>query len=224
MTAIEGSPRGKIVAVCRGVARDFPASETASTPAWRSAIAKSSTDEVVRVFSRGLDGDEQADRRHHGGPDQALLMYSADHYAGWRAEFDLSEFPHGAFGENLTILGLTEEAVCIGDVFRVGNATARVTMPRFPCWKLARRWNVGSLTERARETGRVGWYLGVVEEGEVHSGEELILLERPHEQWSVARVHALMHHDLSDQESARELSVLDALSETWRSIFAERVS
>ena len=94
-----------------------------------------------------------------------MLAYSADHYPKWRDELRMPDMPFGAFGENLTIAGLSEESVCIGDIFRIGEVTFEVSQPRQPCWKLARRWRMHELTGLVVRNGRSGWYLRVLEEG-----------------------------------------------------------
>ena len=106
---------------------------------WTSAIVKSPVTGSIRLGSTGLDGDEQADRSVHGGPDKAVLAYSADHYPAWRQELGIEPFEFGAFGENFTVAGLTESTVCVGDDYVIGDARVQVSQQRQPCWKLARR-------------------------------------------------------------------------------------
>lgn len=111
---------------------------------WSTGIFKSLVAAPVRLGATQLEGDGQADLTVHGGPDKAVCVYSADHYAFWRSALgeyiEGAEFPFGAFGENLTLEGVTEDDVCIGDVWAVGDeagAMVQVSQPRQPCWKLA---------------------------------------------------------------------------------------
>jgi MOSC domain-containing protein YiiM len=131
----------------------------------------------VRVLVRGLEGDEQA-WRHHGGPEMAVLAYSADHYPLWRAELSWPELPKGGFAENLTVEGASEAVVCIGDVWRVGTAVLQVASPRTSCRKMSKFWNRPGLAKAAEVSGRVGWYLRVLREGSLRAGDRVTLAER----------------------------------------------
>ncbi|HEY8491124.1 MAG TPA: MOSC domain-containing protein [Dehalococcoidia bacterium] len=185
---------------------------------WSSAIFKESVAGPVRLGRTNLEGDRQADGKNHGGPDKAVLLYAAAHYPAWREELGLPSFPYGAFGENFTVAGLTEETVCIGDVYAVGQAVVQVSQPRQPCWKLAYRWRIKDLTARVERTGRTGWYARVLREGRVQAGDALTLLERPHPGWTVARATAVMRRRREEPETALALGSLPALAEAWRSV------
>ena len=191
---------------------------------WVSGIWKMPVAGRLRLDRINLDGDRQADLKNHGGPDKAVCCYAAEHYSGWRDALGLaaSEFPYGAFGENWTLTGLSEEAVCIGDVYQVGTARVQVSQPRMPCWKLGRRWERPSLPLAVQETGRTGYYLRVLEPGEVGAGDALTLTERPLPEWPVARVNRAMYVDKADAELADELGRLSLLAEAWRRPFRRR--
>lgn len=126
----------------------------------------------------GLDGDRPADRRFHGGPDQAALCYAAAHYAVWREELGIADIGPGGFGENLTIADQDEQSVCVGDVYQVGEALVEVSKPRVPCYKISYFWRRPDLLERVQQTGRHGWYVRVLQEGRVEAGDELIRVDR----------------------------------------------
>lgn len=145
---------------------------------WRSAIFKEAVIGPVWLGKTNLAGDKQADLRFHGGPDKAVLAYSADHYPLWRAELRIAELPYGGFGENFTIQGLSEATVRLGDVYAIDEARVQVSQPRTPCFKLQRRWNREDMLRRVLLTGRAGWYLRVLSEGYVDTGQEVLLLER----------------------------------------------
>lgn len=182
---------------------------------WTTGFFKEPVSGEVFVTRTNLIGDGQADLHFHGGPDKAVLAYSADHYASWRTELQRT-LPPGAFGENLTIVGLCEERVCIGDHWRIGEALFEISQPRRPCWKLARRWRVKDLTARVIENGRSGWYFRVLEEGRIEAGQEVELVSRPHPEWAVARANHLLHHDKQNRIAAAELAAVPELSSTWR--------
>jgi MOSC domain-containing protein YiiM len=154
---------------------------------WHSAFFKEPVAGPVMLRSTNLEGDRQADPRVHGGPEMAVLAYSADHYPDWRAELGIPEMGPGGFAENFTISGQDELTVCIGDVYRVCAATVQISQPRGPCYKISYRWKRPDLLKRCESNGRHGWYLRVLEEGLVEAGQPIELLERPNPGWSVRR-------------------------------------
>lgn len=192
---------------------------------WTTGFFKEAVAGSVRLRATNLDGDGQADLRHHGGPDKAVLAYSAEHYAQWRQTLNVPTLPFGAFGENFTLRSLTEADVCIGDSWQVGDeVVVQVSQPRQPCWKLARRWRTQSLAQQVQETGRTGWYFRVLQEGRVQAGMELVLLKRPHPTWTVARANRVMHTDKSDIPSALAMAAIPLLSDNWRATLTRRAN
>ena len=187
---------------------------------WSSAIFKEPVSGRRFATALGLDGDEQANTVDHGGPDKALLAYSDENRATW-ADL-LGEVPPGGFGENLTISGLDETTVCIGDRFRIGDALVECSQPRQPCWKLDNRWRQRDLSTRVVETGRSGWYLRVLEPGEIGAGDDVELTEHPNPEWSVARAARIMHRLERDARVAAQLAALPELSATWRETLLAR--
>jgi MOSC domain-containing protein YiiM len=154
---------------------------------WTSAFRKDSVSGPVPVRRLGLDGDGQHDRRHHGGEQMAALAYSADHYPHWREELEWPSLPLGGFGENLSVSGATEETACIGDIWRAGTALLQISSPRMPCGNISRYWERPKLLRLVERSGRIGWYLRVLEEGTVEAGQEIALVDRPHPESTVAR-------------------------------------
>jgi MOSC domain-containing protein YiiM len=195
-----------------------------NTQTWMTAFFKQTVSGPLQVTTYGVVGDRQADVVNHGGSDKAVLAYSADHYAYWRAHLNLPEMPHGGFGENLTIAGLDETSVCIGDTWQAGPVVFQVTQPRQPCWKMSRRWQIADLAKQVIANGKSGWYLRVLAEGEVAAGTALELIERPHPAWTVARGSELFHHRKDDATGARELASLPELSAAWRDSLHVRLS
>lgn len=191
---------------------------------WTSAIGKSSLPGRVELGTTHLAGDGQADLKHHGGADKAVCCYPAAHYPGWRAllECDKAAFAPGAFGENFTVDGQTENDVCIGDVYEVGGAVVQVSQPRMPCWKMGRRWSREALPGEMIARGQTGWYLRVLQTGEVGAGDFFALRERPLPQWTVARINDAMYVHKADADLAYELGCLPLLAEAWRSPFRRR--
>jgi MOSC domain-containing protein YiiM len=186
---------------------------------WRSAIAKAESLAPVLVGPDGIEGDQVADRRHHGGPQQALLAYAALHYDSWRAEG--VELPFGSFGENLLVEGTTDQAVCIGDIWQAGGLRLQVSQPRQPCATLARYLASDSMVARIWDTGRGGWYLRVLGTGLVAPGP-LELVHRPHPGWTVARVLRAFDEAARKPEEARGAAALEHLSPEWRAKLAAK--
>jgi MOSC domain-containing protein YiiM len=191
---------------------------------WTTGFFKSPIAGPVFVGRTNIAGDAQADRENHGGVDKAVLAYAASHYDLWRTELAKDDLGFGGFGENLTIAGLTEDNVCIGDIWSLGEAQIQISQPRQPCWKLARRWRITDLTAQVIANGRTGWYLRVLQEGWIDAGQPLTLVERPHADWTVARANEVMHHRKSDAALACELAALPELSAAWQAALRKRIA
>lgn len=196
----------------------------------RSAIVKAPVDRPVTIGPLGLSGDEQADRRHHGGPEKALHHYPRDHYPAWvawmpdaAAASGAFERP-GAFGENLSTHGLTEANVCVGDVFEAGTALLQVSQGRQPCWKLDLRHGRKGVARRMQETKATGWYYRVLRCGELAPGAALTLVDRPEPAWPLARVLAALFDRASGPEEWAGAAQLALLAPGWRDTFAARLA
>jgi MOSC domain-containing protein YiiM len=190
---------------------------------WTTAFFKTPVSGAVHVSRMGVAGDRQADLQNHGGVDKAVLAYSADHYAYWPQHLGLPEMPLGGFGENLSIAGLDESGVCIGDQWQAGEVTFEVTQPRQPCWKMSRRWRIPDLAAQVVANGKCGWYLRVLAEGQIAAGREFELVSRPHPAWTVFRASRVMHHEKRDRAAASELAELPQLSAAWKESLLRRV-
>ncbi len=142
----------------------------------RTGIFKTPVEQRVTVRRLGLEGDEQADLEAHGGPLKAMYAYPSEHYAVWRDELPGTPLPWGAFGENLTVAGLSEDAVRVGDRFRIGTSVLAATKPRFPCYKLGIKFGREDLVDRFLASGRTGFYLRVLEEGELGARDRIEVL------------------------------------------------
>ena len=194
-----------------------------SKKTWTTGFIKQPVDRSVWLGSLNLTGDGQADLVHHGGANKAVCVYSAEHYPFWHRELNRVDMQHGAFGENLTIAGLTEKDVCIGDIWAIGEALVQVSQPRHPCWKLARRWNIKDLALRVQQTGRTGWYFRVLREGLIASGMPITLAERPFAVWTVDRANHIMHHDKENFAEAACLAAIPLLSSNWQESLLRRI-
>lgn len=183
---------------------------------WQSAIAKTAVAGTVQVSQTGLAGDEQADTQSHGGIDKAVLAYASAHYDFWRDELPEKAWRHGGFGENLTITGLDETTVCLGDLYRIGEVELEVSQPRQPCWKLCRIWEQPDLAQRVVKNGRSGWYLRVRTPGVITAPIPVELIDRPLPEWPIDRANRLMYGQDPDQAAAEQLANLPQVSLAWR--------
>jgi MOSC domain-containing protein YiiM len=183
--------------------------------AYLSAIDKGPVTGRVRLTTTGLAGDAVADRRAHGGPEQAMLAYAIEHYARWSTE-GLPNLGPGAFGENLTISGTDEDHVAVGDRWSIGEVVVEVSKPRTPCNRLAWRHGDPGLIRRVHDTGRSGWYLRVLQAGWIEAGAAIARVAHPHPAWTVRRVAQVMANRFSLREDAAELARLPELAADWR--------
>jgi MOSC domain-containing protein YiiM len=215
MSTNETSPlaeRGIVRGVFAGPIRELcsPRAPDLEATRWRSAILKSRQTAPVTIGTLGLEGDEQKEKKHHGGPTKAVLIYGAAHYSMWdsvmrahaaanatalratSAEFDASRWDFGAFGENLCIDGLVERSVCLGDLWQIGTARLRITEPRGPCGTLTHRWMRPALLAQVKSTAAAGWYNAVEASGVVSAGDDVVLIERVQDQWTLADVFEIL--------------------------------
>lgn len=195
-----------------------------------SAIAKTPRRGLLHLRFDGLEGDAQADLKHHGGTEKALHHYAFEHYSLWRAELgaELGAPPAclgapGAFGENLSTAGMDETNVCIGDLYRLGGALIEVSQARQPCFKLNLRFAVPDMARRVQNTGRTGWYYRVREEGMIGAGDEFHLVERPHPAWTLARALETLYVRVLDRDALAGMAALPQLAESWRRLAIRRL-
>jgi MOSC domain-containing protein YiiM len=190
-----------------------------------TGIFKEPVEGRVRLRPYNLEGDAQADLSVHGGPEKAVYAYPSEHYPFWRRELEMDHLPWGSFGENLTTEGWWEDQVHVGDRFRIGGAELVVTQPRMPCFKLALRFDRDGVVERFLESERPGFYLAILQEGEIGAGDAM---ERVHEDErrvtvvDVLRLY-LERKDGSDPELLRRAASVEALAEGWRQHFRKRL-
>ena len=188
-----------------------------------TAIFKSPVKGPVAVGKLDLEGDEQADLTVHGGLDKAVYAYPQEHYAYWRSQLPDYSFGPGNFGENLTLAGLLEEAIHIGDQLQIGTALFTVTQPRSPCYKLGVRFNRDDMTKRFYESRRFGFYLRVLREGTLQAGAAVTIVERDPNAVSVADLVRLFTGDSHDPSLLERALKVSALSQGWRKWVQERL-
>ena len=188
-----------------------------------TGIFKDPVKSPVMLRRLNLDGDGQADLTVHGGVTKAVYAYPSEHYAFWRAELPTMDLPFGMFGENLTTEGLLEDAVYIGDRFRVGETELMVTEPRMPCYKLGIKFGRADIINRFLASRRSGFYFAVTREGMVSARNALELIAREQQDISVADITRLYAFEKDDLETLRRAVKLKALSESWRGYFQKQI-
>ncbi|QCU78207.1 MOSC domain-containing protein [Citricoccus sp. SGAir0253] len=214
----DDAPAGTVVAVRAGpVRRQHWCGREVATAAVKHLLAG-----PVPLGVLGLPGDEQGDRRHHGGPDKALLAYAREDYAAWWTEG--REIPEGGFSENLTVTGWPGARVHAGDVFAIGEALVQVTQPRRPCRTLSDRWGMPDLVAEVQRTGRAGYYLRVLREGRIGAGDAMALVDRPGGSVSVAEIHRVMNVDRGDRVGIARVLASPELPAPWRAQLRRRLA
>ncbi|WP_437420682.1 MOSC domain-containing protein [Stutzerimonas chloritidismutans] len=189
-----------------------------------SAMDKQRADETVWLDREGLHGDRVADRRFHGGPDRSLCHYPAEHYRHWQRIYPgLQRLAPGAFGENLATFGLSEEQVCIGDRYRLGDAVIELSQPRSPCANLDRRHAARGLARQLAHSGRTGWLYRTLEPGWVAPGATLQLIDRPWPDATVRRVWRIYLDESAAHDALDWLQALPALATEYRTRLRARL-
>ena len=176
---------------------------------------------ILRTLN--LDGDRQADLSVHGGPTKAVYVYPSEHYEFWRQELPEMTLPWGMFGENFTTEGLFETEVNIGDKFQVGSALLMVTEPRMPCYKLGIKFGRSDIIRRFLVSERTGFYLAVLQEGEVGVGDQIEMVERGKEAVRVNDVTRLFSRDKHNAALLRRAIETEALPESWKEHFRQQL-
>jgi MOSC domain-containing protein YiiM len=205
--------RGRVVSVNVGSIREF---EYNGRPA-RSAIWKSPVTGRVAVRGVNLDGDDQADRKAHGGPDKAVYAYAVEDLRWWEQALGRS-LQYAEFGENLTTEGIDVNGALVGEQWKIGSTLLEVSEPRVPCWRLGVRMEDKQFPRRFTEALRPGAYLRILAEGDVGAGDEIRVVERPDHDLTVRDVLRIYARD---RREAERLLAVPRMSESWRE-WAER--
>ena len=177
----------------------------------------------VRVEMLNLAGDRQSDLTVHGGPEKAVYVYPSEHYAFWRDDLPGIDLPWGSFGENLTVEGLAEDGVRIGDAIAIGSAAFVVTQPRMPCFKLGIRFGRMDMVKRFLKSGRSGFYLSVSQEGDLGAGDAITLTPSQAPAITVAEFVSIYATNGRDQDLLRRATLVPAIPEGWRDYLHERL-
>ena len=188
-----------------------------------TGIFREPIQERVMMRTLNLDGDQQADLTVHGGVSKAVYAYPSEHYNYWRSELPGMDLSWGMFGENFTTEGFLEDAVYIGDRFRISETEVMVTEPRMPCYKLGIKFGRADIVKRFLASRRTGFYFAVMREGMVGAGDDVELIEREQQEISVADVTRLYAFDKDDVKSLRRAIQVEALPESWKGYFQHQL-
>ena len=188
-----------------------------------TGIFKEPVNAPVMMRTLNLEGDRQADLTVHGGITKAVYAYPSEHYGYWRTELPGADLPWGMFGENFTTEGLREEAIYIGDRFRIGETEVRVTEPRMPCYKLGIKFGRPDIVKRFLTSRRTGFYFAVVREGMVGTSDAIKLIGQEQQDISVADITRLYAFEKDDLKSLRRAIEVEALPENWRGYFQHQL-
>lgn len=188
-----------------------------------TSILKEPVSGQVRVERLNLEGDEQSDLSVHGGLDKAVYVYPHEHYEYWREQLPRLDFPWGAFGENITSVGLDENVIQIGDRLSAGSAEFVVTQPRLPCYKLGVRFDRVDMVKRFQQSGRPGIYLAVLRPGTIATGDAIEVQPEDRYHVSVMDVVRLYTEDHVDPELLIRAIEVPSLPNHWRTYFRERL-
>ena len=190
----------------------------------RKVITAGAKKPVSRAVLRfvNFDGDLQADQVNHGGLEKAVCVYPFDHYPYWSRQLARDLQP-GAFSENLTVSGAIETEVCVGDVFRIGEARVQVSQPRMPCAKVAGKNGSTMLPKLMANVGYTGFYMRVLSEGLVAAGDGFDLIRAHPERITIADVNSIIYEKSYDIALIKQLAELPEFSEVGRTLFAQRL-
>src|SRR5215468_2567089 len=205
----------RLLSVNVGLPRDVAwKGRTVHTGIWKNPVPGRS-----RVERLNIDGDGQGDLAGHGGEQRAVFVYQIESYRHWQEHLKRADFVYGQFSENFTIEGLPDNAVSIGDRYRIGSALFEVTQPRVTCYRVGIRMNEPRMPALLTSSGRPGFYFRVIEEGEVGAGDAIVKVGEERERMTVAEVNALLYTSKHPREQLERALRIDALSSGWRASF-----
>lgn len=185
-----------------------------------TGIFKEQVAGTVMLREKNIDGDGQGDLKVHGGTYKAIYGYPFEHYVHWQQVLNREDLSFGQFGENLTVEGMLESEVNIGDVFRIGSSVRlQITQPRVPCYKLGHKMGMAEFPKQFLESRRVGFYFRVLEEGEITAGDVISCVDTATDSMSVTEIVNLRYFDTNNYEMIAKARKLPALSPSWKEDF-----
>jgi MOSC domain-containing protein YiiM/ferredoxin-NADP reductase/ferredoxin len=205
----------RLLSVNVGLPRDISwKGRTVHTGIWKNPVHGR-----CRVGRLNLEGDGQGDLAGHGGEQRAVFVYQIESYRYWQEQLKRTDFAHGQFGENFTVEGLPDDAVCIGDRYQIGSAVFEVTQPRVTCYRVGIRMNERRMPALLTSSGRPGFYFRVLREGDVGAGDEITKVGEAAEHRTVAEINALLYSPKHPRDRLERAVRIEALSPGWRGSF-----
>jgi MOSC domain-containing protein YiiM/ferredoxin-NADP reductase/ferredoxin len=205
----------RLLSVNVGLPRDIEwKGRTVHTGIWKDPVPGR-----CRVGRLNLDGDGQGDLAGHGGVYRAVFVYQIESYRHWQEQLKRTDFVYGQFGENFTIEGLPDDAVCIGDRYQIGSALFEVTQPRVTCYRVGIRTNEPRMAALLTSSGRPGFYFRVLQEGSVGAGDEIVKVGEAQERMTIAEINALLYSPNHTRDRLEHALRIEALSPGWRASF-----
>ncbi len=205
----------RLLSVNVGLPRDITwKGRTVHTGIWKNPVHGR-----CRVARLNLEGDGQGDLAGHGGEHRAVFVYQIESYRYWQEQLKRTDFVHGQFGENFTVEGLPDDAVCIGDRYQIGTALFEVTQPRVTCYRVGIRMNEPRMAALLTSSGRPGFYFRVLREGEVGEGDEIVKVGEAGERMTVTEINALLYLPNHARDRLERALRIEALSPGWRGSF-----
>ncbi|MBP1680436.1 MAG: hypothetical protein H6Q35_775 [Proteobacteria bacterium] len=190
---------------------------------WQSASFKEVSHTPLFANFTGFSGDEVADTIHHGGVDKAIFANSYENYAHWASFLEQKSLPFGALAENLTITGLHEQSVMLGEVHQIGTAILQVSQPRKPCWKISRRWNHKAFTNEIFTSGLTGWYYKVLQEGLIGSDDEIKVIQQKTPQISILKANEAFREPEKYQSILETILDIPSLASSYQESIVKRL-
>jgi MOSC domain-containing protein YiiM len=190
---------------------------------WQSASFKEPLCGEVWAGKLGLSGDEVADTLHHGGADKAIFANSYENYEKWADFLHVNTIPYGALAENLTITGLHESSVFLGDIHKIGSAVLQVTQPRKPCWKISKRWNNKNFTHEIYTSGLTGWYYRVIEEGFIKAGDRVTILSQEKVKISILDANMAFSNPIEHKNILEKIVHISSIAPSYKESILKRL-
>ena len=205
----------RLLSVNVGLPRDIEwKGRTVHTGIWKNPVRGR-----CRVGRLNVDGDGQGDLAGHGGEQRAVFVYQIESYRYWQEHLKRSDFVHGQFGENFTVEGLPDDAVCIGDRYQIGSALFEITAPRVTCYRVGIRMNEPRMAALLTGSGQPGFYFRVLQEGAVEAGDEIVKVGEAAERMTVAEINALLYSPNHPRDRLEHALRIEALSPGWHASF-----
>lgn len=190
---------------------------------WQSAMKKEKVHGVINASLLGFEGDMVSDTKSHGGVEKAIFANSMQNYKIWKEFLKNDEMSYGDMGENITIDGLDENSVCIGDIHKIGDLVLQVSQPRKPCFKLSKFFNNTNFTNEIFKTGRTGWYYRVISEGSCKCDDELEIIKKDETNMSIMEINKLFYAPKENMHLLEKFKNLKTITKGWSESIQKRI-